>query len=70
MHDTANHESRDRATGQVEGGAIFHSKVFNKTPLGKEVCGQLDGATKAGTDHSRSDTSVESLDAFAAVYLP
>lgn len=70
MHDAADDEARGRAAGQVEGGAVLHPKMFDQAPLGKEVRGQLDGATKSSADHRCSDTPVKSLDAFIVVDLP
>lgn len=69
MHDATDDEPRHGAAGQVERGALLHTEVADKPPLGEEVGGQLNGASETCTDHSGADTAVEASDALGAVDL-
>lgn len=69
MHEAANNEARSCATGQMQSRTLLHTQVAGQTALGKEVCGELNGTTKTGANHSSTDTTVDTLDALALVDL-
>lgn len=67
VHDAADDKAADGAAGEVEGRALLHAEVPHESPLGEEVCGQLDGAAEAGADHGGADAAVEAREALGAV---
>lgn len=69
VHDAAYDESRNGTAGQMESRAFFHPQVSGQSSLCEEVCWQLDGAAKAGSNHGGSHTPVESLDPFTTIDL-
>lgn len=52
----------------MQSRAFLHAKMTNQSSLGEEVCWQLNRASKTCPDHGGADTSVESAEAFSAIY--
>lgn len=53
----------------MQSRAFLHAEMAGQPALGKEVCGELNGAAETGTDHGSSDTAVDTLDTLAIIDL-
>ena len=53
----------------MQSRTLLHTQVAGQTALGKEVRGELHSTTKTGTDHSSTDTTVDTLDSLTLVNL-
>lgn len=69
MHEAAHNKARCRTASQVQSRAFLHTQVPSQAALGKEVCGELDGTAKAGTDHSGPNATVNTLDTLTSIDL-
>lgn len=70
VHDAADDEAADGRAGQMQRRALLHAGVLDQLPLGEEVRGQLDGATKTSPHHGGGDAPVQAEEALAFVNLP
>ncbi len=69
VHEDADDEAADGATGQVQQRALVHAEVAHEAALGEEVGGQLHGAAEAGADHGGADAAVQAARALGGVDL-
>lgn len=53
----------------MQSGSLLHTQVPSQTTLGEEVCGELNSTTEAGTDHSSSNTTIDTLDTLTSIDL-
>lgn len=68
MHYTANYKARYCTRSQVDCRWFGKTKFFRKSSLGKKVCGKLNARSKSCANHSWTNTTVETSDAFVPVY--
>ena len=69
MHKAAHDKARRRATSQVQSRTFLHTQVPSQAALGKEVGGELNSTAEAGTDHSSSNTTINTLDTLTSIDL-
>ena len=69
MHHATDHKSTNSAAGKMQARSFVHAEVPDQSPFGKKVGGQLDTASKTGSDHGCTNTSIKTSDTFIVLNL-